>query len=88
MEVVAFRTEQGGSVGGDGVGGGIGRCDHHGAADSIYTGIGNAGGDEFALYSERAEVVLDRCIGIVALPVNGVDADATMRFRASGCLVM
>ena len=86
--MVAFRTEQGGSVGGDGVGGGIDRCDHHGAADSIFTGVGNAWGDELALHSERAEVVLDGCIGVVALPVNGVDANATMRFRASGCLVM
>ena len=86
--MVAFRTEQGGSVGGDGVGGGIDRCDDHGTANSIHTGVSNAWGDKFALYSERAEVVLDRCIGVVALPVNGVDADATMRFRASGCLVM
>ena len=76
MVVVALGTEHGSAVGGDGVELGIGSSNDNGAADGINACIGNAGGNEFAFNGERTEVFLDRGGGVVAAPVNRVDANA------------
>ena len=76
VQMVALGTEHGGAIGWDDVelffgdGG-----DDNGAADGVNTGIGNAGNNHLARrLVERAEVVLDGGVGVVTLPVDGVDA--------------
>ena len=77
VEVIALRTEECCTVSRDAVELGIDGGDDDGTADGVNAGVGNTWDDELALDSQRAEVLLDRGGGIVALPVDGVDADAT-----------
>ena len=86
VQVVALGAEHGSAVGGDGVE--LFFCDggyDDGAADGVNPGVGDAGGDELAVVGQRTEVLLDRGGGVVALPVDRVDADAARGFTAVSC---
>lgn len=56
---------------------GVGCRDDDRAADKVNTGIGKARSDKFALNIKRSEVVLGRGIGVITLPVDGIDAHRT-----------
>ena len=88
VQVVALGTEEGGAVGGDAVDGSIDGGDDDGATEGVNAGIGQAGGDELTLNGERAEIGLDGGVGVVALPVDGVDADAAGGEGKEFCLFM
>ena len=75
--MIALGAEEWCAVGWDAVELGVDGSNNDRTANCINTRISNTWCNEFAFNGQRTEVLLYRCISIVALPVNWVDADAS-----------